>query len=131
MLTKLQKKLAEIRENEERGMSLTELVVVVAILAILVAIAVPVYLSIQDDARNQSVKTTLSNALTLYHYEDGRPGGDGAAAIGNLNNSAADGISVALNAGATCIAAGYGATGADNQHNVVIDTGVISTGACS
>ena len=100
MLTKLQKKLAEIRENEERGMSLTELVVVVAILAILVAIAVPVYLSIQDDAKDQSVKTTLANALTVHQYETARPGGTPEARVNALATS-----EMSVTWGAACITA--------------------------
>ena len=48
------------RKAGDKGFSLIELVVVVAVLAILAAIAIPNFLSINDDARVAGVKNTLA-----------------------------------------------------------------------
>ena len=51
------------RKPGEKGFSLIELVVVVAVLAILAAIAIPNFLSINDDARVAGVKNTLATLV--------------------------------------------------------------------
>ncbi|WP_082484758.1 type II secretion system protein [Microbacterium sp. Leaf151] len=50
--------------NGEKGFSLVELIVVVAILGILVVIAIPVFGAIQETARHNTVKTAAANAAT-------------------------------------------------------------------
>lgn len=77
-------------ENDcERGMSFTELVVVVAVLAILVAIAVPVYLNIQNQTRDMAIQTTLKNFHNVYEYEvvKGEPVSQAILVAMNLNNN--------------------------------------------
>lgn len=53
-------------EDGEAGFSLIELIVVVAILGILVAIAIPVFGSIQDTAKDNSAKTVAASAATQW-----------------------------------------------------------------
>lgn len=52
------------RDNREDGFTLVELMVVVLVVAILMAIAIPSYLGAQRSARNRAAQSDLRNALT-------------------------------------------------------------------
>ena len=56
-------KLRERRENEE-GFTLIELMVVVLIIAILLAIAIPTFLGARNRANDRAAQASLRNALT-------------------------------------------------------------------
>ncbi len=53
------------RKEGDKGFSLVELAVVIVILGILVAIAVPIFASLQGKAEENSVKTAAANAATV------------------------------------------------------------------
>jgi type IV pilus assembly protein PilA len=60
MLATLRKRI----DREDEGFTLIELMVVVLIIAILLAIAIPTFLGAQDRARDRSAQSNLRNGIT-------------------------------------------------------------------
>ena len=57
-------KLMRRRQENEKGFTLIELMVVVLIIAILIAIAIPTFLGARTRANNRAAQSSLRNALT-------------------------------------------------------------------
>lgn len=55
------------RSQEERGLTLTELLVAVGLIGIIAAIAVPIYLNQRNAAHVGAVKSDVNNVLMLMH----------------------------------------------------------------
>src|SRR5437899_5084111 len=69
-------RLQRMRKREDRGFTLIELMVVVLIIGILVAIAVPTFLSAQNNAKKKAPESTRlnsshsGNAYAMYSQEN-------------------------------------------------------------
>lgn len=90
MLNTLRRRMAK----EEEGFTLIELMVVILIIAILMAIAIPTFLGAQERAQDRGAQSNLRNALTaaktIATDNSGTFTSDGTTAITDVNMETAE-----------------------------------------
>ncbi|MHB8796743.1 MAG: type II secretion system protein [Candidatus Nanopelagicales bacterium] len=115
MLTRLNK----TRDDSDRGFTLIELLVVVAIIGILAAIAIPVFLSQRNSARDASVKSDINGVAkvmeTLYVENNAYPATTVALTAGNPQSSPGNQVTVTITGGGT----GYTIAGCNTDADVM------------
>jgi type IV pilus assembly protein PilA len=100
-------------QKDEEGFTLVELMVVVLIMAILMAIAIPTFLGAQNKAKDSSAKADLRNAMTAAKSLSADQGGNFTTVTHGALTTSEPGIKFAAVGSKTAVGVYVGTAGAD------------------
>ena len=124
-MSKVQKRL----RNEESGFTLIELLIVLVIIGVLLAIAVPSYLGFKERAEKRAAASNVRAAIPAaeaYYADNGDYSWSGVADLKSIDQGLADTLTATAGASSYCLSDTQGSS----TYHVNGPGGQVTVGAC-